>query len=33
MNSPESTSDPVQMRINAALWGITQGNRELLAAS
>jgi hypothetical protein len=33
MNSPESTNDPVQMRINAALWGITQGNRELLAAS
>jgi hypothetical protein len=33
MNSPESTSDPVQMRINAALWGITQGTRELLAAS
>jgi len=33
MTSPESTSDPVQMRINAALWGITHGNRELLAAS
>ena len=33
MNSAEPTSDPVQMRINAALWGITQGNRELLAAS
>jgi hypothetical protein len=33
MTSPEPTSDPVQMRINAALWGITHGNRELLAAS
>ena len=33
MSSAEPTSDPVQMRINAALWGITQGNRELLAAS
>ena len=33
MSSPDQTSDPVQMRINAALWGITQGNRELLAAS
>ena len=33
MTSPEPTSDPVQMRINAALWGITNGNRELLAAS
>src|SRR4051812_31101463 len=29
LTSPEPTSDPVQMRINAALWGITHGNREL----